>query len=121
MTFVKVEAKDVQGNKREDTSDSTFTILHTDNSTNATIPAGENATVEGLPKSGTTVEVNAWGNVTVTVAYYSENPHPEARKPAEMLDKYVDISVSGKENVEWPMYVRMNYNDDEIPAGVKPD
>jgi hypothetical protein len=83
-------------------------------STNKTIPGGENGTVEGPPESDTTVNVTASGNVTVTVAYYSDNPHPEAPKPANMVQKYIDISVDNAGNVSWPMYVEMHYTDGEI-------
>ncbi len=116
--FVKVEARDNHGNTGSDTSDSTFSILQTDSSTKKTIPAGTTDNVTGPPESGTTVEVNASGNVTVTVAHYSGNPHPEAPKPAAMLNKYIDVAVSDKDNITWPMYVRMNYTEGEIPAGV---
>ncbi len=81
------------------------------------IPAGENGTVEGPPESNTTVNVNASRDVYVTVAYYEENPHPEAPKPAKMLEKYVDISFSDKDNVSWPMYVEMHYKDEEKEIG----
>ena len=37
---------------------------------------GGRTTVEGPPESDTTVNVTAGGNVTVTVAYYDETPHP---------------------------------------------
>lgn len=116
--LIKVEARDTHGNTGNDTSDSVFIILHTTSSENETIPAGETETVEGPPESDTTVEVTAAGEVTITVAYYSENPHQEATKPAEMLDKYIDVAASDNDNVTWPMYVKMNYTDDEIPAGV---
>ena len=117
---VKVEAIDVQGNKGDDTSDSVFTVTKTSSSNTESVPAGGTKTVEGPAESNTTATVTTkpGKTVDVTVAYYDENPHPGATKPAEMLDKYIDISVSDKENVEWPMYVKMNYTDDEIPAGV---
>ena len=38
-------------------------------------------TVEGPPESNTTVNVTATGNVTVTVTYYDETPHPKADEP----------------------------------------
>ena len=38
-------------------------------------------TVEGPPESNTTVNVTAAGNVTVTVTYYDETPHPKADEP----------------------------------------
>ena len=113
---VKVEAKDVQGNKGDDTSDSVFTITRTTSSETDTIPAGGTGTVEGPPESGTTATVTTkpGKTVDVTVAYYDENPHPGATKPEEMLDKYVDISVSDKDNVEWPIYVEMHYTPEEV-------
>jgi hypothetical protein len=113
---VKVRARDIQGNTGEDASDSAFTITKTTSSETETIPAGGTGTVEGPPESGTTAEVTTkpGKTVDVTVAYYSENPHPAAPKPAEMLEKYVDISVSDKDNVSWPIYVEMHYTDDEI-------
>ena len=78
--LVSVTARDVNGNTGSDISNSTFTILPTDNSTNETIPGGT-ATVEGPPESNTTVNVTADGDVIVTVAYYDETPHPEADEP----------------------------------------
>lgn len=85
-------------------------------STTKTIPAGENGTVEGPPGSDTTVNVSALasGDVNVTVAYYSDNPHPGATKPDNMISKYIDISVDNADNVLWEMYVEMRYTDDEI-------
>lgn len=116
--LVKVEAKDKLGNTMSDTSDSVFTITQSTSTKKETIPAGGTGTVEGPTGSDTTVEVTATGEVTVTVAYYEENPHPEAPKPAEMMEKYFDVAVSDKDNVTWPMYVEMHYTDGEIPAGV---
>ena len=113
-SLVKVEARDVEGNTGEDTSDAVFTITKTTSTENETIPAGETETVEGPPESGTTVEITTTGEVTATVAYYEENPHPEAEKPAEMLEKFVDVAVSDKENVSWPIYVEMHYTDAEV-------
>jgi len=113
-SLVKVEARDVEGNTGEDTSDAVFTITKTTSTENETIPAGETETVEGPSESGTTVEITTTGEVTATVAYYEENPHPEAEKPAEMLEKFVDVAVSDKENVSWPIYVEMHYTDAEV-------
>jgi hypothetical protein len=85
-------------------------------STTKTIPAGENGTAEGPPGSDTTVNVtaSASGDVNVTVAYYSDNPHPGATKPDNMVSKYIDISVDNADNVSWPMYVEMHYTNGEI-------
>ena len=112
--LIKVEAIDEYGITGNDTSDSTFTVLQVANSTNKTISAGETETVEGPPESNTTVNVTASGDVTITVSSYSTNPHPEAPEPANMMPKYIDISVSEKDNVTWPMYVEMHYTDEEI-------
>jgi hypothetical protein len=83
-------------------------------STTKTIPAGENGTVEGPAGSDTTVNVSASGDVNVTVEYYSDNPHPGATKPDNMVSKYIDISVDNAGNVSWPMYVEMHYTNGEI-------
>jgi len=109
-----VTVRDVNGNTGSDVSNSTFTILETDNSTIETIPEGETETVEGPPESNTTVNVTAEGDVTVTVAYYDENPHPEVPEPDDMLPKYIDIAFSDNDNVSWPIYVEMHYTNDEI-------
>ena len=97
--LVDVTVRDVNGNAESDVSDSTFTILPTDNSTSATILEGETTTVEGPPESNTTVNVTADGNVTVTVAYYNETPHPDADEPDGMVPKYIDIAFSDNGNV----------------------
>jgi len=68
-------------NTGSDISNSTFTILQTDNSTNETIPEGGTTTVEGPAESNTTVNVTVDGDITVAVAYYDETPHPEADEP----------------------------------------
>jgi subtilase family serine protease len=83
-------------------------------STTKMIPAGENGTVEGPAGSDTTVNVSASGDVNVTVEYYSDNPHPGATKPDNMVRKYIDISVDNAGNVSWPMYVEMHYTNGEI-------
>ena len=109
-----VTAKDVHGTTGSDASDLTFTILPTDSSTSETIPDGVTTTVEGPPESNTTVNVTADGNVTVTVAYYEETPHPGADEPEGMVSKYIDIAFSDNYNVSWPIYVEMHYTDEEV-------
>ena len=111
---VNVTVRDVNGNTGSDASDSTFTILPTDSSTNETIPEGETTTVEGPTESNTTVNVTTSGDVTVTVAYYNETPHPDADEPDGMVPKYIDIAFSNNDNVTWPIYVEMHYTDDEV-------
>ena len=111
---VNVTVRDVHGNTGSDVSNSTFTILETDNSTSETISEGVTTTVEGPPESNTTVNVTAEGDVTVTVAYYEETPHPEAEEPDGMVPKYIDIAFSNNDNVTWPIYVEMHYTDDEV-------
>jgi hypothetical protein len=115
---VNVTVRDADGNTGSDVSNSTFTILETDNSTSETIPEGGTETVEGPPESNTTVNVTAAGDVTVTVAYYNETPHPGADEPKDMLEKYIDIAFSDNDNVSWPVYVEMHYTDAEV-AGLK--
>ena len=112
--LVSVTARDVNGTTGSDASDSTFTILQTDNSTNETIPKGGTKTVDGPLESNTTVSVTAAGDVTVTVAYYNETPHPGATEPDGMVPKYFDIAFSNNDNVSWPIYVEMYYTYDEI-------
>jgi len=112
--LINLTARYINGNIGSDVSDSTFTILQTDNSTNRTISAGETATVEGPSESNTSIKVTALRDVTVTIAYYNETPHPGATEPEGMMLKYIDIAFSANDNVLWPVYVEMHYTDDGI-------
>ena len=117
--LVKVDARDDHNKIGSDTSGSTFTIKETTSTVEEDIPGGEEKEIKE-PNSNTTVKIKtkAGEPVTATVAYYEDNPHPEAPKPAEMMEKYIDVAVSDKDSVEWPIYVEMHYTDAEIPERV---
>jgi len=62
------------------------------------------------------ISVNVTSPTSVIVANHTDNPHPEAPRPEGMLPKYVEIAVGNKSAVEWPMYVRLYYTDEEVAA-----
>ena len=74
---VKVEVKDVQGNKGDDTSDATFTITKTSSSETETIPAGGTGTVEGPPESDTSAKDECAGSPFGSGGFSSPVPVPE--------------------------------------------
>lgn len=61
------------------------------------------------------ITLNTTGLVTVTVLRLEENPHPEAM-PDAAVDKFVDVSVSDPDAVEWPVHAEIYYTDEEVEA-----
>ena len=72
--------------------------------------------VVGPSGSDTTVTVSANEDVTISIVTYNNNPHPEADLPANTLLKYIDITYSNLDAVNWPVRVEMSYTDEELEA-----
>ena len=70
--------------------------------------------VDATIEANTTVTLNTTDPVTVTIIKYESNPHPDDPLPAEALPYYVDVEISDPDAVEWPIYVEMHYNEDDL-------
>jgi len=80
--------------------------------TNTTVPN----TVDATDVADVMISVNVTSPTSVIVANHTDNPHPEASMPEDMLPKYVEIAVGNRSAVEWPMYVELHYTDEEVAA-----
>jgi hypothetical protein len=81
-----------------------------------TVPAGQTGhVIDFSTEANTTITVNTTGEVTITVKKYYSNPHPGAGGlPANMLPRFIDISVDNPDAVVWPIYVEQTYTDAEV-------
>ncbi|GAG95218.1 unnamed protein product, partial [marine sediment metagenome] len=70
--------------------------------------------VDATIEANTTVTLNTTDPVTVTIIKYESNPHPDDPLPPYALPYYVDVEVSDPEAVDWPIYVEMHYNEDDL-------
>jgi len=94
-------------------------LVITDDSTTGEVvePVAAGSTdhvVDASDLADTTITVSTTAQVTVTVEKYYSNPHPTAALPANMLPRYIDISVDNPAGVVWPMHVEQTYTDAEV-------
>jgi len=74
------------------------------------VESGSRRVVEA---AGVRLVMNLTGMVEVDVVRYSENPHPEMA-PRRRIERCLDISISHPERVLWPIYLEVEYGDNEI-------
>ncbi len=74
----------------------------------------ENYVMDAKDEAGTTLTLNSTGQCMVWVFKYSSNPHPEVPRPNNSLPTVVDIAVSDKGSISWPMYIERSYTDEDV-------
>jgi len=80
-----------------------------------TVPANAtNHIIDATSVANTTLSVNTTDPVTLTIVKYPENPHPEATLPDNALPYFIDIFVGNPEAVIWPIYIEVEYSDNDI-------
>jgi len=114
---VTLTVKDNRGAEKSDTC--TVKISETPapitNEFTKRVPGDETGyIVNATDETNTTVTLNTTGPVTVTIIKYESNPHPDDPLPANALPYYVDVEISDPDAVEWPIYVEMHYNEDDL-------
>jgi len=78
----------------------------------------QNYVLDASEQADTTLTLNSTDQVNVWVFKYPSNPHPEAPLPEHSLPTVVDIAVSTKESITWPMHIERHYTDEEA-AGIE--
>ncbi len=79
---------------------------------------GSGTRSEKLPGIDGKIEFTRSGDVRLFLLKYESNPHSPLPVRELSRSKYIDInvSVSDKDNVSWPMRVEMNYTEGEVSA-----